>query len=395
MSEPTIKRRSRLLTPASIGLTNRARVLEFLHQQGPSSRAQIARALHVNRATIATILQPLIDQGTLVEGDSVAASPAGGKPARPLWFRGDGLELGAMRIAPNMITAARLGMDGEVRAWHEVPIEIDSPLDTITAVIMDVAHACFDGAQLLGIGVAASGMVDVDAGEIISLHLAPALTRYPVGPTLTGEFAVPVAVDHHPRVQALGDKWFGQGRALTHFASVYTGEALGFGIVHDGAIVRGDGGAGGESGHTVVDLNGEPCLCGRIGCWETVATLGWLRRESGRRGLSQATEMDCARLTELAEAGDAVATELRDLYARNIAVGMANNEQILASGTYIMHGDVCAGGESMRAEVERCLREFSPHRGDPPVVLLAEAPDRMTLLGGGGLVLSRSLGTIS
>ena len=105
--------------------------------------------------------------------------------------------------------------------------------------------------------------------------------------------------------------------------------------------------------------------------------------------------MDSAKITALVEDGDVQATELRDAYARNLAIGMANNEQILASGTYIMHGDVCAGGESMRAELERWLREFSPSRGEPPSVIFAEDPDQMTLLGGGGLVLSRTLGSIA
>ncbi|MDD0856737.1 MarR family winged helix-turn-helix transcriptional regulator [Arthrobacter alpinus] len=62
----------RLITASRIGETNRGRVLETLHMGGPSSRAQLARALNVNRATIASILQPLIDAGILVEGTPVS-----------------------------------------------------------------------------------------------------------------------------------------------------------------------------------------------------------------------------------------------------------------------------------------------------------------------------------
>jgi predicted NBD/HSP70 family sugar kinase len=389
------KAKSRLLTPTSIGHTNRARVLEMLHQEGPSSRAQIARALNVNRATVATILQPLIDNGTLLEGERIPASKAGGKPARPLWFSRNETELGSMRIAPNEITVARLGIDGSIHASLHKQIRMDEHLDTISSTIMSLAHACFDEKTLMGIGVAASGLIDADAGMIISVHLAPSLNHYPIGRMLAAEFHVPVTVDHHPRVQALGDKWFGYGRRVSHFASVYTGEALGFGIVHDGAIVQGEAGAGGESGHTVVDMNGETCLCGRTGCWETVATLAWLRREATNRELPGATTINCAILTSLAEEGDRAARELLDRYAHNLAVGMANNEQILASGTYIMHGDVCSGGEQMRSHLERWLEEFSPTRGKPPAVIFADDPDNMTLLGGGGLVLSRTLITIA
>jgi predicted NBD/HSP70 family sugar kinase len=179
---------------------------------------------------------------------------------------------------------------------------------------------------------------------------------------------------------------------LSNFASVYTGEALGFGIVYDGEIVRGVDGAGGEYGHTVIDMNGDECMCGRRGCWETVATSGWLRREALRRHLPVYAGLDCAGLTALAGDGVEAAAGLLDHYARNLAIGMANNEHMLASGVYIMHGDVCAGGDVMRRRLQTWLAEYSPHRGVAPQVILGDPGDEITLLGGGGLVLSNVLG---
>ncbi|GAB2568482.1 ROK family protein [Microlunatus antarcticus] len=389
---PTVKRDAGLLNPASIGQVNRSRVLELLHQNGPSSRAQLARALNVNRATIASILHPLIDNRTLVEGEQVAASPHGGKPARPLWFNADGLELGAMRLAAQAVAVARIGMDGTTHASEHAPLDPGQSIEDLEETVLALAARCFGDRPLLGIGIAASGMVDTTSGTIISLHLAPVLNHYPLGPVLAERFGVPVAVDHHPRVQALGDKWFGYGRHLPSFASVYTGEALGMGIVHEGQIIAGPAGAGGEYGHTVVDMGGELCLCGRHGCWETVASVLWLRREAERRGVEDPQTVGAARLSRAAGTGDAAASDLLDLYARNLAIGMANNEHMLASGTYVVHGDVAAGGELMRSRLQHWLTTFSPRRGLPTTVVLGESGDQIALLGGAGLVLSRELG---
>lgn len=384
-----------LLSPASIGRANRSRVLELLHRDGPASRAQLARALQVNRATITSILQPLIDNGTLVEGATVAASPAGGKPARPVWFRPDGPELGSMRIAPHAIIGARLGVDGTIRQQAERAIDADGSLAEIEQTIFAVAHECFDDATLLGVGIAASGTINTTTGSIISLQLAPVLNHYPATERIGAELGLPVYIDHHPRVQALGDKWFGHGRGRASFASVYTGEALGFGLVHDHEIVRGEQGAGGEYGHTVVDLHGTPCLCGRIGCWETVAALAWLRGEAERRGLPDPDKIDCGALTRLVDHDHPGAAELLELYAQNLAIGMANNEQMIASGTYLMHGDVCAGGARMRDLMERWLVAYSPDRdGVTPTVIMADPTERMTLLGGGALALSAAFASI-
>lgn len=377
----------RLITASRAGETNRGRVLEALHRLGPASRAELARRLGVNRATVASILQPLIDSGLLVEQDPVAPSSAGGKPARPLWFRDDGPHIGAVQLSPDFAAAALIGIDGTISSRRTVPYPRGADSTAVIAALDTAADACFTG-DLLGIGVAASGMVNTTSGRIISMHLGPGLTGLQVGPYLAQRYHTTALVDHHPRVQALGDRWFGLGRHRQDFASVYTGEALGFGILYRGRIVRGRDGAGGEAGHTTVDIDGETCRCGRRGCWETVATLGWLRAQAGRRGIDGASDITSRALAGLAESGDADAAELADLYARNIAVGMVNNEQILALGCYILHGDICSGGSLMRDALQGWVDRLAPERGQRVEVLFAGQPDDITLLGGAGLVLS-------
>lgn len=382
-----------LITTSAIGAANRRRVLETLHRLGPSSRAQLARSLGVNRATIATILQPLLDSATLVEGDPVAPSEAGGKPARPLWFRGDGPGLGAVHLSPDFVVAARIAFDGTIRDMHRAQYSRDASAADIIERLHEVTDACFAGEQLVGIGVAAAGMVDTSTGSVISMHLTPGLNGLPVVSLLEKRFGATTLIDHHPRVQALGDRWFGLGRDIQDFASVYTGEALGFGIVHGGEVLRGENGAGGESGHTIVQMDGALCRCGRRGCWETVATLGWLRDRAAEGGLPDARSLDSRSLTALAEAGSNAAIALLDLYARNLAIGIANNEQILAPGHYIMHGDASTGGDAMREALQTWVTRLAPERGHPPTVMFARDPDQITLLGGAGLVLSSVFST--
>ena len=71
-----------LISSSAIGLANRGRVLQVLFDLGPTSRAELARHVGVNRATITGIIQPLIDQGLLVDGDPLPSKVSGGKPAK-------------------------------------------------------------------------------------------------------------------------------------------------------------------------------------------------------------------------------------------------------------------------------------------------------------------------
>lgn len=376
-----------VLTAADLGVANRSRLIRILHRDGPKSRAELAAALGVSRATVTTIVQPVLEAGLLVEQEPVertarSGGARAGKPARPLWFS-DAVMLGGTYISGDGVHCAVLRMDGEVLRETRTPLVREGTAD-------DVLAACrgfFAETPLMGIGVAAAGMVDTEAGVILEIYRAPGLTEMAIGPRLREMLGVPVVVDHHPRVQAIGDLWFGDGRELTSFASLHTGEVLGAGIVHHGRVLRGDRGAGGEVGHMVVDADGERCVCGRIGCWETVATLPWLRREAEREGLDVAPAMTCAELVAQAETVPAAEALLRR-YLRNVAQGIADLEQVLGLQRYLVHGDVGHGGRRAEEILAEELDGMLNRRRALPLVTAVADDDRSTLLGAAGLLLS-------
>lgn len=376
-----------LLSSSHVGDANRARLIRLLYVYGPQSRTELAQHLGVSRSTISAVVQPLLDQEVLVEQAPRAPGRSGGKPSRPLWF-GTGHSVGAVFLSPDELTVALLGMDGTIRVIEGIDLTADDYPDLGTTVL-EHCLAVFGGRSMVGIGAAFAGMVDTTDGVLLENYRRPSINRMPVGTALATAFDVPVFVDHHPRIQALGDAWFGLGRDLDCFASVVTGEVLGAGYVQGGQVERGIRGAGGEAGHMVVDMNGRWCPCGRRGCWETVATLGWLRDQAAAAGLPDASSVTAASLCEGAAAGSAVHKELLDRYAHSIALGLANLEQLLGLGTYIIHGDVAASGEPLRQAVEERLVRASPRRAPAPRVLFAEQPDLTTILGATGLVLSK------
>lgn len=376
-----------VLTAADLGAANRARLIRLLHREGPQSRSNLAAALGVSRGTVTSIVQPVLDAGLLEELAPVQPAPRNGtsragKPARPLWFS-DTVQLGCLYVSGGGLHQAVMRMDGETVRERRTALDLDDPVGGIVADCEEF----FAGSTLMGVGVAAAGMVDTDHGVILEIYRAPALTGMPVARLLRDRLDVPVVVDHHPRVQAIGDLWFGEGRELQSFASLHTGEVLGAGMVHNGRILRGDQGAGGEIGHMVVDLDGERCVCGRVGCWETVATLPWLRREAERAGLPGANEMTCASLVDQSARDEAAARLLRR-YLANIAQGIADLEQILGLRRYLVHGDVGHGGRVVEEALTEELAGMLNRRRTLPQITAVADDDRSTLLGAAGLLLS-------
>jgi predicted NBD/HSP70 family sugar kinase len=349
----------------------------------------------VNRATITGIIQPLMDEGILVEGDPLPSKESGGKPARPLWFAKDAAPICAVLLMHDGVQTCLVSLDGAISAEAKVAFPHDAGdtealAQTIFASIREtlaLAHR-----PPLGIGVAAGGMIDTDKGSIVAVNLAPLLAGLPLAALLKQRFGLTTRVDHHPRALLVGDRWFGVGRGKRDFAVIYTGEVLGGALFLDGHLYRGPAGAGGELGHTFVQVDGALCRCGRLGCWETIATLGWLRREAKAAGLPQAEEMDARRLVQLAEAGEGSARTLLDRYARNVAVGIANLQQTMAPNFIVLHGDVVGGGSRLLAAIDQHVRELVPLRpGGNIELVMGDLEDRAALRGAAGLVLSELL----
>ena len=62
------------------------------------------------------------------------------------------------------------------------------------------------------------------------------------------------------------------------------GTGIGGAVIGNGKIFRGRATAG-QLGHLTVDVNGEPCLCGRRGCVETTSSGTALGRHLASAGL--------------------------------------------------------------------------------------------------------------
>jgi predicted NBD/HSP70 family sugar kinase len=382
LTERTLK--DHLLTPSDIGGVNRSRVLQAFCDYGPLSRAQLAKMAGVTRATIGNIVGGLIEAGLVEEGEALETGKVG-KPGRPLWFGPRAGLTGAVSITPGTVDAALVNARGELLAeareeFDGVPL-IQSVKNALTKVLPKKTG-------LLGIGVAIPGVVDTATGNILGSGPVPELHGTALADAIGKAFRARVLVDNDSRAQALGEKWFGSGKQVPSFASVQTGHGIGVGLVMGGVVLRGPRGEAGEIGHTTVVLDGAECRCGLRGCWETIATLGWLRDEAKARGIKGAAGLDAAKLSAR---DDAASTDLLERYASNIAVGLANLTEIFSPGLFILHGDAVGGGERFRALIESATRgRVLGHMRGGVQVVVSELDQKATLLGAAGLVLSET-----
>jgi predicted NBD/HSP70 family sugar kinase len=259
---------------------NLSLVLRELRDHISLSRAEIAQATGLHRATVSNLMAELLER-QLVREVGVEHVGAIGRPRRAVALHGAHVGALGMEINVDYIAVHGTDLSGrslvERRVVHDaMGSGPDSAVRRLGLVAKEAVEAMRRaGAVPAGVAVAVPGLVDVARGVVT---LAPNLhwRDLPLAEQLSailGRPRVPVRVDNDANLAALAEYTSGVAAGTPHLVYL-TGEVgVGGGIISGGDLLRGADGFSGEVGHLRVDPNGEECGCGRIGCWETMVGL--------------------------------------------------------------------------------------------------------------------------
>ena len=296
----------------------------------------------------------------------------------------------ALELLPGRVQGALIDAAGRFRARREARFDPSAPRSEILAEVDRVATGLARSSRLGGCVISAGGVLDTAHGTMVQVVDMPSLEGCAIAEHLHAVVGAPTLLEHRARLQVQGDHYFGAGQGEETFASVATGSTLGVGILYQGMILAPDGGRSGA--HMTVASGQIACSCGKRGCWRTIATSAWLR-EQGR-----ALEIPVHDLVgwEARAASDPRAAAVVAEYARNIAVGLANIQQLCMPGLFILHGEAAQASDGFRATILETLQDLSRTGGEtePRLVTTSLGEDDSTLLGGVALLLHRGLTSI-
>lgn len=248
---------------------NRSLVLNTIRLKGPISRTQIARVTGLSAATVSGLVSELLDDDLILEPEEGDSS--GGRRPVLITLNPSGGYVMGIKLMEDHLIVALTNLEANVVDSMNVPFNTTEPEEAINAIEYGVEQLLAKNEiplnKLFGVGVGMAGIVNQETGI---LHLSPIFgwQGLPFGKMLQDKLHVPVYIDNDVNTVTLTEKWFGMARDIDHFLTVTIGRGVGLGIVSNGRLYRGRGGAG-EFGHVVVDPNGDLCLCGKHGCLET------------------------------------------------------------------------------------------------------------------------------
>jgi predicted NBD/HSP70 family sugar kinase len=380
-------------------------VLKTIYDQGPISRADIARLTQLTRTTVSSVVADLVEQG-LVEESGYGPSE-GGKPPILLRVVDDSRFMVGIDLASDEFRGAIVNLRGALRRRVSLPLR-GWDGEAALALAYELIDDLVGGSEgpLLGIGIGAPGLMDPMNG-VVRQAVNLDWQGLPLRSLLRERYGLPVYVVNDCQMAAMAEYTFGEYPDTDNLVVVKIEHGIGAGIILNGRLYHGDTFGAGEIGHATVIEKGQMCRCGRRGCLETVASVRSIigqaqaiaRRDPGsllHQYVSGPEEITMQVICRAAQAGDQAIRQVIEQAGRCLGAVIANMIGVISVRRVVIAGSItCLGSlllDVIQAEMSRRLLALVASQTE--VCLSTMEPD-IVIVGASALVLTRELGLAS
>ena len=291
-------------------------------------------------------------------------------------------------------TGIKIGVvdeQGQLIHQGETPTLVGRPYQEIIAdmghcalKVLDEAKLTVDDVHSVGIGI--PGIADAKTGNVI-FCTNMGWKNVPLRESFQRRINKPFYVDNDANVAALAESIAGVSAGTSSSVFITLGTGIGCGIMINGKIWKGFHGIGGEMGHMILELDGEPCTCGNRGCLErycsATALIQMARRmvaghpESLILSLAGNDPMKIVAKTvfDALREGDPFAEKLFRRYVSCLSQSIANVVNFLDPEVILLGGGVSKAGDVLLNAVREEYPKYVVY-GDMPM-----PPIRIAALG--------------
>lgn len=384
--KPTIRRGTNL---PRLGDFNESVILDAIRRHPTGlSRVELAQATGLSAQTVSNITRRLIDQG--IARESGKRSTGSGKPRTLLEIDPASRYAVGVHLDPAVITCVLVDLLGTVVAQRSVVTPSGGDTDAIAAdmaasVSAIVAESGADRQRVLGLGIAAPGPIDADAGWVVDPPELPGWGRYPLRDRLSEATGFPALLDKDVTAAVVAERWTGAATDSRNLLFFYLGTGSGMGLVVEDTVLRGVSGNAGEVGGlgaaaSTKTLVEEAVALGVLGAEYTVTNPA-----DAQRGLE--------RLAVLAADGEAQADGIIERLAIRIGRG------VCAAATLLDVDTIVFGGPTWKLLADRLLPVIEPmvarspfvKATHPTTVVSTTLGENVAAVGAASLVLDQAL----
>ncbi len=190
-----------------------------------------------------------------------------------------GIDLGGTGAKAGVVTE-----DGKIIAKSTASTKDVVGYENIVKVMADITYDVIEKAnitleEIKSIGIGCPGSID-DKNGVVYYSNNIVMENAPIVDEMKKHIHKPTYIGNDANCAALGEYWAFKSDEMKNFVLITLGTGIGGGVILDGKLYTGFNGVAGELGHTIIQMDGEPCSCGRRGCWEAYASATALIRNT-------------------------------------------------------------------------------------------------------------------
>ncbi len=262
--------------------------------------------------------------------------------------------------------------------------------------------------ELAGLGIGIAGPLDSQSGVVFSSPNLPGWNHVPLKAMFKKRYNLLISMENDANVASLGEYMFGAGQGCTDMVYLTISTGIGGGIIVGGQLLTGAKGTAGELGHMTVDLHGDLCNCGNIGCLESIAS-GTAIAKRARHAIAKGADffvskedgqgqqlageipIDAKVVAEAAQRGVPEALAIMKDAAEAIGIGLINIIHIFNPDKIVLGGGLTQVESTLLLEPALELvkaRAMSAPRNAAKIELATLGED-VGLIGAGALIYAR------
>ena len=304
-----------------------------------------------------------------------------------------GIDLGGTNIV-----AAVVDENYNILAKASTKTNRPRPAEDIAADMAAMACKAVEDAgltmeQIEWVGVGTPGIANSATG-IVEFSGNLGFENTPLAEYIRRHIDMPVYIENDANAAAYGEYVAGAAKGAKNAVCITLGTGVGGGIIINGKIYAGSNFGGAEIGHTVINMDGPQCTCGRRGCFEVYSSATGLIRMTKEK-MEQVPDSKMHAITaergkvsartafDAMRQGDAAAKEVVDFYIRALAAGITNTINIFQPDVLCIGGGVCNEGDPLLLPMKELVAKenFTRNSAKNAKIVIAELGNDAGLIG--------------
>jgi predicted NBD/HSP70 family sugar kinase len=343
---------------------NRATILNIIREKQPISRVAIAKLIGLNKSTVSSIVNDLLNENLLNEHE-IKDQNIGRNPIQ-LSLKTDVNFVGAVNIDYLSTHIGIFDINGTLIRSRV----IDTDMNAMKKFLIQCADSLsqlkkeIKVKRLKGVGVTVTGIIDTENSKLSSAHFG--VKDIDIGKMFRDIMSAEESIifENNANSCALAEKWFGKNDS-TDFVYMWIGDGIGAGIIVNGQLMRGEHFSAGELGRiNMFQLNDSQSYKEYDNLERFASNEAILNKYFQFSGAEKEPYSE-NRLREIitkALQGDDIAVNVLLRTSHYLGLGLAGIIQVLDPQLIILGGIITDAWDIIHPELERQIYQWIDHK---------------------------------